>query len=201
MATSRHLPAEQRRAATIESVISLAAQGDPAAITTAAIAAHMGVTQGALFRQFANKEAILEAVMGWVADRLLGRIAAAASAATSPAGAIEAMFMAHVAFVTEHPGVPRMLFGELQRSEMTAPKRAARVLLKRYGMLVRERIEAGQAAGEFDAELDVEAAVVAYIGTLQGLVMQSLLAGDVARVQQDAPRVFALYLRALGTRT
>ena len=43
------------------------------------------------------------------------------------------MFMAHVEFVSEHPGVPRMLFGELQRAELTAPKRMAQTLIHRYG--------------------------------------------------------------------
>ncbi len=198
MSSSRHLPAEERRAETVASVIALAAEGDPAGITTAAIAEHMGVTQGAVFKQFPNKEAILEAVMGWVADRLLGSVSAAAAHATSADGALEAMFLAHARFVAEHPGVPRMLFGELQRAEMTAPKRAARVLLKRYGMLVREQIERGQAAGVFDAGLAVEAAVLGYIGTLQGLVMQSLIADDPARIRQLAPSAIAFYLRALG---
>jgi hypothetical protein len=30
-----------------------------------------------------------------------------------------------------------------------------------------------------------------------GLVMQSLLAGDVARIRRDAPAVFAIYLRGI----
>ncbi len=58
-----HLPAEERRAATVDAVIALAADHDPGEITTTAIARQMGVTQGALFKHFPTKEAILEAVM------------------------------------------------------------------------------------------------------------------------------------------
>ena len=43
----------------------------------------------------------------------------------------------------------------------------------------------------------MDAAVVLFIGTIQGLVMQSLLAGDVARIRRDAPAVFAIYLRGI----
>ena len=32
------------------------------------------------------------------------------------------VFLAHVAFVAAHPGVPRMLFGELQRTETTGAR-------------------------------------------------------------------------------
>ena len=53
------LPAEERRAVIIEAVIELAAEQNPKGITTAAIAKRMGLTQGALFRHFPNKDAIL----------------------------------------------------------------------------------------------------------------------------------------------
>ena len=92
----KHLPAEQRRAVTVEAVVALAARQNPSEITTAAIARHMKLTQGALFRHFPSKEAIWEAVMEWVAERLLARIDMAAEGIDSPVAAMEAMFMSHV---------------------------------------------------------------------------------------------------------
>jgi len=192
-----HLPADERRAVTVEAVVRLAAAQNPSEISTTAIARHMGVTQGALFRHFPSKDAIFEAVMGWVADRLLVRLDEAARAAASPLAGLEAMFLAHAEFVAEHPGVPRMIFGELQRAEQTAPKRAAQAFIRRYGKRVRRLVEEGQAAGEIAAGLDAAAAATVFVGTIQGLVMQSLLAGDVQRIRRDAPRVFAIYRRGL----
>ena len=111
----QHLSAEERRAATVQAVVDLAAEQNPAEITTTAIADRMGLTQGALFRHFPTKDAILQAVMSWVTERLLARVDKAAEGTTSPVAALEAVFMTHIDFVSEHPGVPRMLFGELQR--------------------------------------------------------------------------------------
>jgi AcrR family transcriptional regulator len=48
--------------------VALAGSQNPSEITTAAIAKHMNLTQGALFRHFPNKEAIWQAVMEWVAE-------------------------------------------------------------------------------------------------------------------------------------
>ena len=48
----KHLPADERRAVTVESVVALAGSQNPSEITTAAIAKHMNLTQGALFRHF-----------------------------------------------------------------------------------------------------------------------------------------------------
>jgi len=194
---AKYLPADERRSATVEAVVDLAAQQNPSDITTTAIAQHMGLTQGALFRHFPSKDAILQAVMTWVAERLLLRLDKAAGQAASPTAALQAVFMAHIGFVSERPGVPRLIFGELQRPGQTAPKQMVQTLIQQYGERLRRLLEAGKAQGELDAALDVPAAAVLFIGTVQGLVMQSLLAGDVARMRQDAPGVFAIYLRGI----
>ncbi|MBY4594331.1 TetR/AcrR family transcriptional regulator [Ottowia caeni] len=194
---SKHLPAEERRAVTVETVVSLAAEGHPSDITTAAIAQHMGLTQGALFRHFPSKDAILHSVMSWVKDSLLDRVGKAASSAESPAAALEAVFMAHIEFVCEYPGVPRLLFGELQRPGSTLPKQEVQNLLQHYSERLSHLLKEGQASGDLDVNLDVGAAVVLFIGTIQGLVMQSLLAGDVARIRANAPGTFAIYLRGI----
>jgi hypothetical protein len=55
--------------------------------------------------------------MTWVAERLLSRVDKAAQNITSPLAALEAVFMAHIDFVSEHPGVPRMLFGDCSGPE------------------------------------------------------------------------------------
>lgn len=197
---AKYLSAEARRAATVEAVIQLAAQTPPSEITTTAIAQHMGVTQGALFKHFPTKEAILEAVMVWVAEHLLSRVDEAAQAAQALGGALaalEAVFLAHVDFVVEHPGVPRMLFGELQRSEMTAPKRVVQTLLGHYGARLQQWLAEGQAQGQVSGTLDCATAVTLFIGSIQGLVMQSMLAGDVLHMRRQAAQVFALYRRAV----
>ena len=194
---NKHLPADERRAATVESVVALAASCNPSDITTAAIAEHMQVTQGALFRHFPSKDAIWEATMGWVAERLLSRIDRAAKGIASPLAAMEAMFMSHVEFVVAHPGVPRMMFGELQRAELTPAKRMAQTLIQRYGERLHGLMAQAKACGELPPELDNEAAAILFIGTIQGLVMQSLLAGDVTRIRRDAPRVFDIYRRGI----
>lgn len=198
MSSTKHLPADERRAVTVEAVVELASKQNPSEITTASIARHMGVTQGALFRHFPSKDAIWQRVMEWVAERLLERLDRAAEGTASPLAAMEAMFMSHAEFVAEHPGVPRMLFGELQRAEPTPAKRMAHTLIQRYGERISQMIERGKARGELPATLDAEAAVTMFVGTLQGLVMQSLLSDDPERIRRDAPRVFAIYRRGIG---
>ncbi|MFP7571765.1 TetR/AcrR family transcriptional regulator [Marivita sp. S2033] len=195
----KNLPADERRNVTVEAVVELAARTNPSEITTAAIAKHMNLTQGALFRHFPNKEAIWKAVMSWVAERLMARIDTAAEGITSPLDSMQAMFHAHVTFVAEHPGAPRMLFGELQGAKATPSKLLARELMEQYAARLTRVIEAGKACGELPDELNSKSAATLFIGMIQGLVMQSLIAGDTERMRADAPHVFAIFRRGIET--
>ena len=198
---SRHLPAAERKEITVETVVQLAAERNPGDITTALIAERMHLTQGALFRHFASKDAIWEAVMGWVAEQLLTRVERAAAQAAGALAALEAMYLAHVDFVAHHPGVPRILFSELQRAEDTPAKRTVQTIIVRYRGRIVALLEQGKASGECAADLDCVAAATLFIGSIQGLVMSSLLAGDVERLRHDAPGAFAILRRGFGARS
>ena len=193
-----HLPADARREITVEAVLELAAEQNPTDITTAAIAKRMGLTQGAIFRHFPTKEALLESVMQWVSTRLTERLDQARAGAPDPRSALEAMCTAHVDFIAEHPGVPRLLLGELQRAEDTPAKRIARSLLEGYGARIAELLERLRTRGALRDGLDTRDAVVAFIGAIQGLAMQSLIAGDIGRIRAQAPAVFEIYRRGTG---
>ena len=194
---ARNLPADERRAVTVATVVELAGEQNPSEITTAAIASRMNLTQGALFRHFPSKDAIWQAVIAWVAEHLLARVDRAIDAAGSPLAALEAVFLTHVAFAATYPGVPRMIFGELQRAEDTTCKRMVRALLGQYRERLVRLIEAGKTAGEIAVEIDTAAATTLFIGTVQGLLMQAMLAGDVGRMRVQGPALFALYRRAI----
>ena len=70
--------------------------------------------------------------------------------------------------------------------------------LQAAAVLVHQLAQADAGGGEVHAGLDVPAAATLFIGTVQGLVMQSLITGDMQRMRSDAPRVFAIYQRGIA---
>lgn len=194
----KNLTADERKAATVSAVLMLAAEQNPSDITTSAIAQKMGLTQGALFRHFDSKDSIMETVMSWVADSILNRIETAAQNESSPLAALRAVFMTHIQFVFENPGVPRLLLSELQRPGITKPKEQTKIMLTSYKTKLIQILETAIARKELPPELDIKIAVVMFIGSIQGLVMQALIAGDVSLIRRDAAGVFAIYLRGIG---
>lgn len=193
----RYLPADERKAHIIDTVMALAAEGNPSEITTAAIAEGMGLTQGALFRHFPSKDAMWEAVMAWAGRSLSERLEMASLGASSAMEALEKIFFAHIAFIAEYPGVPSIFFGELQRSGESSVRDRAKEIMGRYGERLQAIFKKGQADGQFYPECDPAAAASLFVGIIQGLVLQSFLTGSRETIAEKAPGAFTLFKRAI----
>ena len=196
-AIATRLSSETRQTQIIETVIALAAQHSPGQITTQEIANVIGVTQGALFRHFPNKESIWLAAIEWVENELLTTLESVAKQAANPIDGLRQVFFCHVDFVITRPGVPRLIFNELQQPADSAIKASVRKLLQRYRQLVSGLIVAAAAGNETSRNVDVSAAATLFVGSIQGLVMQSMLADNVQAMHQTAEQIFPLFLRSL----
>lgn len=198
------LPTEERQADIVAAALRLLQDTSPTLVTTGDIAVAVGVTQGAVFKHFTTKDAIWVAAMRWVRQVLLQALAEAAeptaktgAGARAPRDALAAIFKAHVDFVIAHPGVPRLIFHELQQPADSATKQEVRALMQAYRELLQRVL--GQAVTQGDAApgLDTAAAATLFMGSVQGLVMQSMLAGKPGAMRSQAPGVLALVLRGL----
>lgn len=192
------LPSDARQAALVDMALRLAAGRSPSTITTADLAQAVGITQGAVFRHFPSKEAIWLAALDRVQTDLLGRLHRAADAQPDPLAALRAIFLAHVDFVVEQPGVPRVIFQELQHPDDSPLKAQVRVLMQTYRQLLAQWLRRARAAGLLAPGTDTQAAAVLFIGAVQGLVMQSLISGQVGAMRRQAPAVFDLLLAGLA---
>ena len=198
MEIGKRRSSKERRALAIDAVIDLASGMNPADITTAAISERMGLTQGALFRHFPTKDAVLQAVLESVSDRLLSRIDEAVREETAPLEALRAIFMAHVGFIESNPGVPRLLFSELQRTEETGAKRAVGAFLEASAMRILGQLDEAKKLGLVSSDICPRSAAMSLVGSVQGLVIQAMLSGRVGDIGAGADGVFAVWRRGVS---
>ncbi len=184
----------ERQREIVAAVLVLARERGPDAITTQAIADRIGVTQGAIFRHFADKEAIWLAVFSWVRSSLIAVFDAAVAKADSPLAKIERAFLAHVAFIAANPGVPRVMFHELQYPGDSPARVEVRAMISQYRLGLTRLFKQAKTSGELPADLDVALAPVLFIGAVQSLVIQAALGGDEAGMMKRARRLFPLLL-------
>lgn len=199
--TAPRLSGDARRAEIIDVVLRLSAERSPGLITTAEIARSLGLSQGALFKHFPSKETIWLAVADRVATTLLATIEQAAEQATAPLAALRAIFLAHVGFVIEHPGTPRFIFHELQRAVDSPVKLRLRGMLANYRQLLLRLLEAAAQRGEPDESINQQAAASLFIGSIQGLVMQSMMVGKQFAMREQAVAVLAILERGIARQT
>jgi len=200
-------PAKQatavRRAELVAAALQLAAQRNPADITTADLASAVGITQGAVFRHFASKEAIWLAVLDWTTGTLIAQLHQAATGTRdhplATLHALQAVFAAHVDFVVAHAGVPRVIFQELQHAQDTPLKARVRDLMQQHRALVMGLLQRAQVQELLVPGTDIQAAAVLFLGAVQGLVLQALSSGQVQTMAAQAPGVFTIYLRGIAS--
>lgn len=193
----KRLPAVERKREVVAAVIRLAAQNGPDIITTQAIADLVGITQGALFRHFPDKDAVWVAVFDWVTEQLGTVVGTAIQAGGDPLSVLERIFLSHVEFAAQHPGVPRILFQELQRPADSVIHHTVRTMMGHYRQRIRELLVEAKTRGQLPGSLDEDIATVLFIGSIQGLVMQSTLIRGEANMLATAHQLFPLLLFGL----
>ena len=184
---------QDRQIGLVQAALELAAQKSPAEITTAELAQAVGITQGAVFKHFQSKQAIWVAVMEAVQQDLMTRLQTEVTAHIAAGGALtalKAVFTAHIDFVLQYPGVPRLIFQELQHAKPTALKDRAQALMLAYRQLVVGLLDQARTQEHISPHIDTHAASALFMGAIQGLVMQSMMAGTLAGMKTQALKVY-----------
>lgn len=185
---------EDRQAELIQVALMLAARRSPAEITTGDLAQAIGITQGGIFKHFESKEAIWLAVLDWAHQSLMTRLRQVAQEQqANTLQTLRAVFMAHIGFVEQYPGVPRLIFQELQHAKPTPLKGKVQLLMADYRGLLSTLLTHAHDEGLLAPGVDLKGAAVLFMGAVQGLVMQSLVTGSLQNLTRQAAAVFNIY--------
>lgn len=157
-----------KRAEIAEAALRLIETRGIAALTTSALAAELGMSSGAPFRHFANRDEILEAV----ALRVEELIRATFPPETEPPLArIQALLKARARVVGGHRGIGRLMFSEQFALALpaAAAARLRAVVVQTRAFLVEALEEAGK-AGAIRTDLAPKALAAVVFGLLMQLV-------------------------------
>jgi len=136
-------------------------------------------------------------VFDWVEEKLGNVVDEAFAAGGRPLEILERVFLDHVRFVASHPGVPRILFHELQGPAESALRDRARRMVRAYRGRIVALLAEAKRMRELPASLDEETAALLFVGAVQGLVVQASLFRGEAGMNAAARRLFPLLLDGL----
>jgi len=186
---------EARQQEIVLTVLALAAEQGVDAITTLAIAQHMGLTQGAVFRHFPNKEAIWSAVLDWLVEQMEALFQTAEG--LPPLLALERVFSAYMALFARYPAVPRLFFSDTFHHPYPRLHARLQAMVRSCEGRLAGWIRQAQKTGAI-ASVPAPAAAKLLLTCIQGLAFQSCVLGIVANPVATGRQLFPLYLAVLG---
>jgi AcrR family transcriptional regulator len=127
-------------------------------------------------------------------------VTTAAARSANPLEALERMFFAHIAFVAKHPAIPRMVFSDQLLRRDTRLKQLIQEIITGYEGKIAGLLAEAKAAGLARADLDEASAATLFLGMIQGLVLQSNIFGGRRTLQEEAKKVFPIYLNGIRAR-
>jgi TetR/AcrR family fatty acid metabolism transcriptional regulator len=148
------------------------------------IAKQAGVADGTIYLYFKNKEDLLLSIFEEKMDELLAGLTAAVAQTDDPVGQVRAFARFHFDQVRTHHRTAEVLQVELRLSNKFLKEYRPEKLwayLGVFGQIVR----AGQARGQFRADVDPFIGMWAFFGALDELAMQWVLS---RRADPDATR-------------
>lgn len=138
--------------ALVTAALEVIAKRGPEAFTLREVAAAVGVTHGAAYRHFADKEALLAALAEEGYRALAQKLASAANAAAAadPPARIRALAAAYIEFAMARPAQYRVMWGPRLNEDGRFPSLET-AISEAFSLVIAE-FERGQAAGAFRDE-------------------------------------------------
>ena len=185
---------EDRQKEIVEAVLALAAEAGVEAVTTGLITERVGLSQGAVFRHFPNKEAIWAAVLSWFKNHLDEVFQVKSDA---PWVELERIFNDYTRLYTRYPAMPRLVFSDTCHHAYPALRQGIRELIRVCEGRLRSLIEAAARRGETRPDLDVAAAARLFLASIQGMAFQSAILGFTDDPERLPLPLFRLWRQAL----
>jgi TetR/AcrR family transcriptional regulator len=102
----------ERRLQILQTLAAMLQEPRPEKITTAALAARIGVSEAALYRHFSSKAQMYEGLIEFIEQTLFGLIARITAETPSPSAQVEAILSMLLNFAAKNPGMTRVLIGD-----------------------------------------------------------------------------------------
>ena len=172
MSVRKRKSATERKAEIIEATLRLAGEIGPDRLTTEDLAREVGISQPGIFRHFATKSAIWEAVGRHVATLLKAKMALTQKPDSLPIDNLRNFVIGHLAFIETTPAIPAILFSRELHAENDQLRAFFASLIASRHRHFSELIQAEITAGRFRRSLDSDDAAYLLLALVQGLAMR-----------------------------
>jgi AcrR family transcriptional regulator len=131
------------------------------------VAQRVGIVPSALYRHFPGKQAVIDAMLDLIREKLEGVVASVSEEPVPPLERLRLLLRKHLALVQHFQAIPRLLFSD--EVCVGHPERKARIYetITRYLDAVAGVIREAQAEGTVRDDVDTDTVAVMFLGLFQ----------------------------------
>jgi len=145
----------ERRLQILQTLAAMLQEPQAEKITTAALAARIGVSEAALYRHFSSKAQMYEGLIEFIEQTLFGLIARITADTPSPSAQVEAIVAMLLNFAAKNPGMTRVLIGDALVNEDERLQQRINQFLDRIETTLKQSLRIAVSQGELDNGVDV----------------------------------------------
>lgn len=146
-------------------------------ITTAGLAKAVGVSEAALYRHFASKAKMFEALIDFAEETVFGLVNKVLTQETTVSGRCEKIIQVLLGFAERNPGITRILLGEALVGENERLRARVAQFFERIRTQLRQVLREANLSGEQRAALTIDAVADILMAQVEGKMTQFARSG------------------------
>lgn len=162
-------PPGERRVQILQTLAAMLEHPRWEKITTAALAARLGVSEAALYRHFASKAQMFEGLIGFIEQSVFGLINQISTQEEQGMHQAQAVVRMLLTFAEKNPGMTRVLTGEALVGEHERLQDRINQMIDRIEASLRQCLKVAATQGAFPADADVNMRAALIVAAVQGL--------------------------------
>ena len=166
-------------------------------VTIDAIADEVGLTEGAIYRHFANKHQILTLMIDDIERGLFQTLRDSRMEGSSAVGNMEHILYAHLSDVENHNAASFIVITEAMAFDGIGMSSRVSLMLSRYLEFLTGVLKDGITDGTVRDDLDVEAAATSFLGIIQSTATLWALNGHVTPLAEKRTQMWDMYKRGI----
>jgi len=188
-----------RREQIAEAALQLVASQGVKRLSIAAVARRVGLVPSGIYRHFKSKDAMLDAVLDLLDEKLQANVEAAKRETADPLRRLHGLFLRHIRIIREGQAFPRIIFSD--EALAARPERKSRVqrIVGDYLGEVERMVRDGQRQGHIDRQLQPATAAMLFLGMIIPAGVIWHLTDGGFNLTQHAGRAWKVFQRALTT--
>jgi len=187
----------ERRVQILHALATMLEQPDADRITTAALAARLSVSEAALYRHFASKAQMFEALIEFIEQSIFTLANQIAEREADPALQIQRILSMVLQFAEKNPGMTRMIVGDVLMFEHDRLSARMNHFVDRLESLLRQSYKAladarGSMSPTVDAQVGASLATSFLLGRLQRFARTGFKRLPTEHLTSSLPRLLLI---------